>query len=500
MSNSWKKEFKQVKIKKFTANTGPTSILPGTILEMFLCFFTEELFGIMVHQSNLYAAQNMEAEAFSEWTKFTVQELKAYLGFYILMGLVQLPSMYDYWSTNQVYQYSAIADRISRDRFFELHRYLHFVDNSSLPTYGSESYDRLGKIRPVIDYLNNRFLVMYNPHCEVSIDEAMIKYKGRSSMKQYMPQKPIKRGFKAWVRADARNGYVSEVDIYAGKVTEKGERGLGKHVVEKLTRALVGKHHHVYYDNYFTSIPLLLSLHEDGLYGCGTMRSNRLGFPTEFKSKLKTGLKERGEHIALQNDNITIYLWQDTKPVVIVSSNAQPDSVTKVNRKIKDGSSKVIDCPAAVQMYNTYMGGVDLNDQLRNYYNYSFKSRKFYRYIFFFFFHLSITNSFLLTKHFSTTISVRNIKQFREKLALSLIGTYNSRKRSRRSLVPPTSVKRPTLLHFPLRGSETVRRCYYCAHTLKRRRQTVWHCRECDLFLCHNGTEDDCFYLYHTSL
>ena len=29
-------------------------------------------------------------------------------------------------------------------------------------------------------------------------------------MKQYMPQKPIKRGFKAWVRVDARNGYVSE--------------------------------------------------------------------------------------------------------------------------------------------------------------------------------------------------------------------------------------------------------------------------------------------------
>ena len=72
-----------------------------------------------------------------------------------------------------------------------------------------------------------------------------------------MPQKPIKRGFKAWVRVDARNGYVSEVDVYAGKVTEKGERGLGKHVDEKLTWALVGQHHLVYYDNYFTSIPLM---------------------------------------------------------------------------------------------------------------------------------------------------------------------------------------------------------------------------------------------------
>ena len=39
--------------------------------------------------------------------------------------------------------------------------------------------------------------------CENSIDEAMIKFKGRSSLKQYVSLKPIKRGIKAWVRADA---------------------------------------------------------------------------------------------------------------------------------------------------------------------------------------------------------------------------------------------------------------------------------------------------------
>ena len=44
---------------------------------------------------------------------------------------------------------------------------------------------------------------MYNPHKDVSIDEAMIPFKGRSSMKQYMPKKPVKRGFKICMRADA---------------------------------------------------------------------------------------------------------------------------------------------------------------------------------------------------------------------------------------------------------------------------------------------------------
>lgn len=51
-----------------------------------------------------------------------------------------------------------------------------------------------------------------------SIDEAMIAFKGRSSMKQYVPKKPVKRGFKVWVKADAVSGYVSEIDVYTGKV------------------------------------------------------------------------------------------------------------------------------------------------------------------------------------------------------------------------------------------------------------------------------------------
>ena len=36
------------------------------------------------------------------------------------------------------------------------------------------------------------------------IDEAMITFKGRSSMKQYMPMKPTKHGFSVWVRVTVR--------------------------------------------------------------------------------------------------------------------------------------------------------------------------------------------------------------------------------------------------------------------------------------------------------
>ena len=122
-------------------------------------------------QSTLYAEQSMGEEMYQLWNRITVEEVKAYLGFFLLMGLIPLPSIYDYWSTNPIYHYSPIADRITRDRFFEIHRYLHFVDNSSLSVYGSPTYDKLGRIRPVIDHLNERFISMFNPNRDVSIDQ-----------------------------------------------------------------------------------------------------------------------------------------------------------------------------------------------------------------------------------------------------------------------------------------------------------------------------------------
>ena len=42
-----------------------------------------------------------------------------------------------------------------------------------------------------------------------STDEAMIKYQGRSFLKQYIPLKPTKRGIKVWVATDSSNGYLS---------------------------------------------------------------------------------------------------------------------------------------------------------------------------------------------------------------------------------------------------------------------------------------------------
>ena len=147
----------------------------------------------------------------------TVPELKAYFGFCILMGVNRLPSLNDYWSKDQRLHYAPIADRIPRWRFREISRYLHFVDNDHLAPRGDPAFDLLGKVRPLITQLSNRFAEVYEPSKEVAVDEAMIKFQGRSTLKQYMPMKPIKRGIKVWVLGDSTNGYFSRFSIYTGK-------------------------------------------------------------------------------------------------------------------------------------------------------------------------------------------------------------------------------------------------------------------------------------------
>lgn len=59
------------------------------------------------------------------------------MGFMIQMGLVKLPALSDYWSKDSTYHYLPIASRISRCRFFELQKYLHFVDNETLSPPGT---------------------------------------------------------------------------------------------------------------------------------------------------------------------------------------------------------------------------------------------------------------------------------------------------------------------------------------------------------------------------
>ena len=255
-----------------------------------------------------------------------------------------------------------------------------------------------------------------------------------------------------------------------------------------LTRELEGKKYHLYFDNFFSSVSLLTTLLQKGLYACGTARQNYCGFPTVLKLNGKGkkelenhGLIERGDSQIVQMGGVMALLWRDNKVVTLLSSNAQPQQHSTVQRREYTGNRTDVHCPLAMDLYNRYMGGVDKNDQLRQYYHVRLKSRKFYRYIFWFLFEVAFANAHILHTNYSGAAK-KPLKEFRLQVARGLIGDYNSRRRAGRATLPPTVLQ---LRHFPVKFTEdpmekTARhRCWYCHTHHNRCHDTVWYCRDC---------------------
>ena len=77
--------------------------------------------------------------------------------------------------------------------------------------------NKLFKISPLFEVVISKFLEEYQTSQNLSVDEAMIAFKGQLAMKQYLPMKPVKRGIKVWMCADASNGFVCNMQVYTGK-------------------------------------------------------------------------------------------------------------------------------------------------------------------------------------------------------------------------------------------------------------------------------------------
>ena len=201
---------------------------------------------------------------------------------------------------------------------------------------------------------------------------------------------------------------------------------------------------------------------------------------------MKEGLKERGDHMIRQDGHLVFTIWQDTKVVTMLSTNSQPTANHQVLRRKKDGSQVHVQSPDAIVKYNKYMGGVDRNDQLRKYYGVRLKSRKNYKYIFWFMLDVAITNAFILLffKYSPISAKLQYLKEFRTELARSLIGEYNSWKvpgRTPSLCAPPLR----SVSHFQMK-MEKRSRCSYC-FTHKITKYTCWKCNDCKKYLCHTG-------------
>ncbi|KAJ8927228.1 hypothetical protein NQ314_020350 [Rhamnusium bicolor] len=100
-----------------------------------------------------------------------------------------MPSYHMYWG--EATRYSPIADTMSRNRFDKLRNFLHLNDNSKMNPHNDPKYNKLFKVRSIIDSVRANFATIEAEEHNC-VDEIIIPFKGRSSLKQYIKNKPHK--------------------------------------------------------------------------------------------------------------------------------------------------------------------------------------------------------------------------------------------------------------------------------------------------------------------
>ena len=165
-----------------------------------------------MEQTNLYAEQR----GVTGWVDTTAGDIEAFLGFVMATSVHRVPRLNNIWSSDWILGVPALARIFPWSRFWQLWANLHLADNTQAPDHTEPSFDWLYKLRPMLNILRDAFETAHEPSQQLSVDEAMVRFKGRSSLKQYMPKKPIKRGFKIWCLCDANGGYLQQFQIYAG--------------------------------------------------------------------------------------------------------------------------------------------------------------------------------------------------------------------------------------------------------------------------------------------
>ena len=95
----------------FGSRIGPTSRTKSakTPLAVFCLFLTASLLQSIVTQTNLYASYKLDLQ---------LEELEAFIGMNIAMGMLWLPQVCEYWAMSAILSIPWFSSVMPRDRFF----------------------------------------------------------------------------------------------------------------------------------------------------------------------------------------------------------------------------------------------------------------------------------------------------------------------------------------------------------------------------------------------
>jgi len=173
-------------------------------------------------------------------------------------------------------------------------------------------------VQPLIDYVRNNCLAIDRSSTYYSIDEQIIPFLDRCKVRQFVKGKPRVVGLKNFVITTSE-GLIIDFEIYQGHTTPFPDKtlGLGPAVVLRLINT-IPEGSSVFFDRYFTTIPLMKKLVQLKIYGTGTLQLNRLQkFQFKPDSKMKRG---DFEEVISDDKNISMLKWKNNKSVVMTST------------------------------------------------------------------------------------------------------------------------------------------------------------------------------------
>ncbi|RDD38522.1 PiggyBac transposable element-derived protein 4 [Trichoplax sp. H2] len=385
-------------------NVDTTNFKP---IDYYQLFLTPELLQHIVLETNSYASAFLQSSSSLEchrkqWSPTNAREIKKLLGIIFLMGLIHMPNIGHYWSTDYLFRMEIFRSIMPRGRYILLQKFFHLNNNDKMPDVKGPNRDALYKLRPLIDYLMCRFQQVYTVEQNVAVDESLLLWKGKLHFRQFIPLKRARFGIKMFCLCESKTGYTFRFRVYTGQddpttgmdlelPPEVRDAGKAEKVVVYLSLPLLDQGYNIYMDNWYSSVPLYSYLYERRTNACGTVRADRV--PASIREKDvafgKSSTFWLGPLMCVKfNDRSMVYML----------STLDNDGITQVTVSGGQGVRGKVNKgkPTCVVHYNKFMGGVDLRDSVIKNYAATRKTIKWYKKLAIHLLQIALHNAFIL--------------------------------------------------------------------------------------------------------
>jgi hypothetical protein len=404
---------------------GHAAKLHSDLSEYFLAQFTDEFLESIAHNINQYATEDWvchnakgyvvpcthdkvpghprwhrwdgpgRSSGKKPWVPVTAGEVLLVIGCRIRQATKGTRTVTQDFVTSQGLQDSEITKYITRERFEDILRFLHFADNTAVVP-GSTLPDPLYKIRPLLDHMNKVMPRTFQAGETIAIDESRIVMESRAGQPfmRVNPNKPIKAGMNLFAVCDSETGVLLQVipQVTGGVQAKDAVLAL----VDGIGPALL-KDRIVLTDSLYTNTATGVALHEREIGMAGTvqmrMKSND---PTKVYAnsayhKIKKSLAAnipRGQHsFALKEVDGVLFMSAAVKDNNYFSllTTRYIHHITPTNKftaQRRDGESveSVIEFASfpAHLLYLYNFNGVDVLDRAIAEFSTQYRSKRYY--------------------------------------------------------------------------------------------------------------------------